>query len=77
MAAQKALWLHIFGLRSQDRNGASSNLTDNCVAGEFVPPLLLPRQNKKKEVAKGGRFGGCLIYINDQKSADYQPSLIK
>ena len=40
----------------------SSNLADSCVAGEFVPPFLLPSQNTMTW-RRAGVLGHCLMYI--------------
>ena len=43
---------------------AGSNLTDSCVAGEFVPTLLLPTQNTRNW-RRAGVLRDYLMYIDD------------
>ena len=45
---------------------SGSNLTDSCIAGEFVAPLLLLSQNNRKW-RRVGVLGDCLVYIDDKK----------
>ena len=43
----------------------SSNLADSSVTGEFVPPLLLPKQNTGKW-RRAGVLGDFLMFIDDE-----------